>query len=125
MIFDSFGGQRLAWEDTTPEAHALDGPVYKVELHPAGAGFPPNGMPVFRFAMRNDDGGPGYGKDSRVTFTAPADATYYAKITDVRDQGGDDFAYRFTLRDVLCRTILLLPAPPIRTFQKAPRQPWK
>jgi hypothetical protein len=99
MIFDSFGGQRLAWEDTTPEAHALDGPVYKVELHPAGADFPPNGMPVFRFAMRNDDGGPGYGKDSRVTFTAPADATYYAKITDVRDQGGDDFAYRFTLRD--------------------------
>ena len=99
MIFDSFGGQRLAWEDTTPEAHALDGPVYKVELHPAGADFPPNGMPVFRFAMRNDDGGPGYGKDSRVRFTAPADATYYAKITDVRDQGGDDFAYRFTLRD--------------------------
>jgi hypothetical protein len=101
MVFDTFGGQRLAWEDTTPEAHALDDPVYKVELHPAGAQFPPNGMPVFRFNMRNDDGGPGYGKDSRVTFTAPADGTYYAKITDVRNQGGDDFAYRFTLRDPL------------------------
>ncbi|MGH9962773.1 MAG: hypothetical protein ACREBC_37600, partial [Pyrinomonadaceae bacterium] len=68
------------------------------ELHPAGAQFPPNGMPVFRFNMRNDDGGPGYGKDSRVTFTAPSDGTYFAKITDVRNEGGDDFAYRFTIR---------------------------
>jgi hypothetical protein len=99
MGFDSFGGQRLAFEDTTPEAHPLDAPVYKVELHPPGTEFPPNGMPVFRFNMRNDDGGPGYGKDSRITFTAPADGTYYAKVTDVRSMGGDDYAYRFTLRD--------------------------
>jgi hypothetical protein len=99
MVFESFGGQRLAWEDTSPEAHALDDPVYKVELHPPGAQFPPNGMPVFRFNMRNDDGGPGYGKDSRVTFNAPADGNYYARVADVRDQGGDDFAYRFTIRD--------------------------
>lgn len=97
--FDSSGGQRLGYEDTTPEAHALDDPVYKVELHPAGAEFPPNGMPVFRFNMRNDDGGPGYGKDSRVTFTAPADGTYYAKVFDVRNLGGEDYAYRFTIRD--------------------------
>lgn len=99
VVYDSFGGQRLAFEDTSPEAHALDNPVYKVELHPAGAEFPPNGMPVFRFNMRNDDGGPGYGKDSRVTFTAPADGTYVAKVTDTRGQGGDEFAYRFTIRD--------------------------
>ncbi len=99
VVYDSFGGQRLAFEDTSPEAHALEASVYKVELHPAGAEFPPNGMPVFRFNMRNDDGGPGYGKDSRVTFTAPADGSYYARVTDIRAQGGDDFAYRFTIRD--------------------------
>jgi hypothetical protein len=111
IVFRSFGGEntadifgsgkRLAFEDTTPEAHALDEPVYKVELHPAGAEFPPNGMPVFRLNMRNDDGGPGYGKDSRVTFTAPADGTYYARVADVRNLGGEDFAYRFTLRDAV------------------------
>ena len=56
-------------------------------------------MPVFRFGMRNDDGGPGYGKDSRVTFTAPADGTYYAKVADVRGFGGNDFAYRLTIRE--------------------------
>ncbi|MCI0422653.1 MAG: PPC domain-containing protein [Acidobacteria bacterium] len=99
IIFENFGGQRLAFEDTTPEARALDETIYKVELHPAGAQFPPNGMPIFRFNMRNDDGGPGYGTDSRVTFTAPADGTYYAKVTDVRSLGGDDYAYRFTIRD--------------------------
>jgi hypothetical protein len=99
IIFDNFGGQRLAFEDTTPEARALDESIYKVELHPAGAQFPPNGMPIFRFNMRNDDGGPGYGKDSRVTITAPADGTYIAKVADVRGLGGDDYGYRFTIRD--------------------------
>lgn len=99
ILFENFGGQRLAFEDTTPEAHALDQTIYKVELHPAGAEFPPNGMPVFRFNMRNDDGGPGYGKDSRVTFTAPADGAYIAKVADVRGLGGEDYAYRFTIRE--------------------------
>lgn len=56
-------------------------------------------MPLFQFYFRNDDGGRGYGKDSRVAFTAPADGTYYARVADVRNQGGGDFAYRFTLRE--------------------------
>ncbi len=99
IMFDSLDGERLAFEDTTPEAHALDESIYKVELFPPGTQFPPNGMPVFHFDMRNDDGGPGYGKDSRVMFTAPADGVYYAKVADVRDHGGDDFAYRFTIRE--------------------------
>ena len=99
VTYDNFGGQRLGMEDTTPEAHALDDFIYKVELHPPGTSFAPNGMPLFQFYFRNDDGGPGYGKDSRVTFTAPADGTYYARVADVRNQGGDDFAYRFTIRE--------------------------
>ena len=99
VIFENFGGQRLGMEDTTPEAHALDDFIYKVQLHPPSTQFPPNGMPVFRFSMHNDDGGPGYGKDSRVTFTAPDDGVYYVKIGDVRNQGGENFAYRFTIRE--------------------------
>jgi len=99
VTYDNFGGQRLGMEDTTPEAHALDDFIYKVELHPPGTSFAPNGMPLFHFYFRNDDGGPGYGKDSRVTFTAPADGTYYARVADIRNQGGDDFAYRFTIRE--------------------------
>src|SRR5438093_832514 len=99
IIFESFGGKRLGFEDTTPEAHALDDWIYKVELHPAGAQFPPNGMPVFRIGFRNDDGGPVYGKDSRITFTAPATGTYYIRVADVRNLGGEDFAYRLTVRD--------------------------
>ncbi|MFN8007826.1 MAG: hypothetical protein U0V70_12515 [Terriglobia bacterium] len=98
VIFRSFGGQRLAEEDTTPEAHALDEWVYKVELHPPGAQFPPNGMPVFRFPYRNDDGGPGYGKDSHLAFTAPADGIYIARVGDVRFKGGDQYSYQLTLR---------------------------
>jgi len=99
VTYDNFGGQRLGMEDTTPEAHALDDFIYKVELHPHGTSFPPNGMPLFQFYFRNDDGGPGYGKDSRVTFTAPVDGTYYVRVADIRNQGGDDFAYRFTIRE--------------------------
>jgi hypothetical protein len=98
VTFENFDGQRLAMEDATPEAHALDDFIYKVELHPPGTQFSPNGMPLFHFFMRNDDGGPGYGKDSRVTFTAPADGVYYARVSDVGNRGGDDFAYRLTIR---------------------------
>jgi hypothetical protein len=98
VTFENFDGQRLGIEDSTPEAHALDDFIYKVELHPPGTQFSPNGMPLFHFFMRNDDGGPGYGKDSRVTFTAPADGVYYARVSDVGNRGGDDFAYRLTIR---------------------------
>jgi hypothetical protein len=100
VIFRTFGGQRLSEEETTPEAHALDDWIYKVELHPPGSQFPPNGMPIFPFYYRNDDGGPGYGKDSHLTFAAPADGVYLARVADVRSKGGDNFSYRLTLRDL-------------------------
>ena len=35
-VFESFGGQRMAFFDTTAEAHAIDSPVYKVQIHPPG-----------------------------------------------------------------------------------------
>ena len=67
-----------AWPmlDTTREAHAIDQPVYKVQIHPPGSQFATNGLPLVHLPYRNDDGGPGYGKDSRLRFTAPADGDY-------------------------------------------------
>src|SRR5882762_2695370 len=93
----SFGGQRLAMLDTTAEAHANDSPVYKVQVHPPGTQFTSNGLPLVRLPYRNDDGGPGFGKDSRLRFTAPADGEYIVKLRDVRGLTGEDYAYRLTL----------------------------
>jgi hypothetical protein len=99
MIVDSFGGQRKPLFGTSGEAHGIDRAMYKVQLHPAGAQFTPNGLPLARFYYRNDDGGPGYGKDSIVDFTAPADGGYFVRLRDVRGMGGENFAYRLHIRE--------------------------
>ena len=98
IVAESFGGQRIAYFGTSPETQAMDHPVYKVQMHPAGKQFTPNGLPIVRLYYRNDDGGPGFGKDSLLAFTAPAEADYYVKIRDVRGLGGDDYAYRLNIR---------------------------
>ncbi len=97
--FDSFNGQRIPYFDTSTEAHAVDKPIYKVQIHPPGVKFTPNGLPLLRLYYQNDDGGPGYGKDSLLHFTAPADGDYQLRIKDVRGVGGDNFAYRLTIRE--------------------------
>jgi len=99
MIVESFGGQRKGFFGTSPESHGIDRPMYKVQVHPAGAQFSPNGLPLARLYYRNDDGGPGYGKDSLIEFTAPADGEYFARIRDVRGMGGERFAYRLHIRE--------------------------
>src|SRR5262249_44787105 len=81
-----------------PKFHSQGCPMYKVEIHPPGTLFPPNGMPVFELPYRNDDGGPGYGKDSRIFFDPPADGTYRVRIGDARGMGGDNCGYRLTVR---------------------------
>jgi hypothetical protein len=111
--FESFEGQRLGLLDTTPEAHSIDTPVYKVQIHPPGAAFVSNGLPLVRLPYRNDDGGPGYGKDSRLRFTAPADGEYVVRLRDVRGLHGEDYAYRLTVR---------APAPDFR-LSVDPRNP--
>jgi hypothetical protein len=95
--FDNHRGRRLAFEETTPEGHALNTPIYKVEVHPPGASLPPNGMPVFTLPYRNDDGGPMFGKDSRLTFTAPAAGEYVLRLRDSRGLSGPEFSYRLTV----------------------------
>lgn len=99
MTLDGFGGQRRALYGTSSEAHGIDRPLYKVQLHPAGSQFTPNGLPLARFYYRNDDGGPGYGKDSYVDFVAPADGDYYVRLRDVRGMSGPQFAYRLHIRE--------------------------
>ena len=96
--FYAVNGQREGQLDTTPGHHPMGAPIYKVELHPPGASFPPNGMPVFRLNHRNDDGGALYGKDSRITFDPPADGEYRVRVGDSRGMGRPDFGYRLTVR---------------------------
>jgi hypothetical protein len=99
VFFEQFGGQRLAFFDTTTEAHAVDKPVYKVQLYPPGSKFSNNGLPLVRLYYQNDDGGPGYGKDSLVHFVAPADGEYLVKLRDIQGLGGENYAYRLTVRE--------------------------
>jgi hypothetical protein len=97
-FFEAFGGQRVTFFDTTPEAHAIDSAMYKVQIHPPGTKLSPNGLPIAHLYYRNDDGGPGYGRDSVVHFTAPADGEYVARIRDNEGLGGENYAYRLTVR---------------------------
>jgi hypothetical protein len=97
-VMDSFGGQRISYFATSGEAHHVDRAFYKTEIHPAGSKFTPNGLPLVKLYARNDDGGPGFGKDSRLEFTAPADGDYIVRIRDVRGFHGNKFAYRLNVR---------------------------
>jgi WD40 repeat protein len=91
-------GQRIGYLGTTPTHLSMGTPMYKVSVHPPGTTFPPNGFPVITLYYRNDDGGPGYGRDSTLTFDPPADGEYLVRVGDARGQGGPGYAYRLTLR---------------------------
>ncbi|MEZ5353126.1 MAG: hypothetical protein R2762_10865 [Bryobacteraceae bacterium] len=99
MTVDSFRGQRISYFGTSGQAHGIDQPIYKVQMHPPGAQFSPNGLPVKRIYYGNDDGGPGYGKDSFLEFTAPSAGDYLVRLSDIRGQGGDAFPYRLHVRE--------------------------
>jgi hypothetical protein len=92
-----FRGRRISFEGTSGESHANTRAVYKVEIHPPGTKLSPNGLPLFTLDNRNDDGGPLYGKDPYLDFTAPAAGEYLVRLSDTRGRGGRDFAYRLTI----------------------------
>jgi hypothetical protein len=96
--FYQVGGRRVGFLGTTPAHHSLGSPMYKVEIHPPGSSFPPNGLPVFPIYYRNDDGGASYGKDSFLIFEAPGEGTYQVRVTDARGSSGPTYAYRLTVR---------------------------
>ncbi len=96
--FYQVAGQRVGYLGTTPAHHSQGSSMYKVEIHPPGATFAANGLPVFPIHYRNDDGGPGYGKDSFLMFDATAEGTYQVRVTDARGAGSPAHAYRVTVR---------------------------
>ena len=96
--FFAVNGARTTFLDTTATHHALNAAMYKVEVHPPDADLSPNGMPVVRLDYRNDDGGPAYGKDAKLVFTAPADGNYRVRVSDARGFGGPNHAVRVVVR---------------------------
>lgn len=98
ILVEGFAGQRYSFFGTSGEAHHLDRAVYKVQIHPPGTTFSPNGLPLVHLFARNDDGGPMYGQDSYLTFTPPADGEYVVRIRDSSGAGGPKFTYKLNLR---------------------------
>ncbi len=94
-IFYSVDNKRRAFLGTTPQHHPFGANVFKVEVHPPHATFPPNGMPVQTLYYRNDDGGAGYGKDACIDFTPPRTGDYFAVV---RETSGSTGNFRLTVR---------------------------
>jgi hypothetical protein len=93
------GGSRINYFDTTARAHALAEPAYVVVPYAIGTPLPNNGLPVFTINYENDDDAQRkLGKDSRLTFVAPADGEYLVRVSDVRGFGGEKFHYSLTIR---------------------------
>ena len=94
----TIGAIRQASFGTSPQAHAKGAPLYKVQVHPPGSQFPPNGLPVVRLHYRNDDGRFPHGKDSLLEFRAPETGEYLVRIRDTHGRSGEDYAYQLALR---------------------------
>lgn len=92
-------GSRIDYFDSSGTVHAVGEACYIVAPHPPGTQLLPNGLPVFTVYYENDDDGRRrLGRDSRLSFTAPADGAYLVRVSDVRGFGGDAFAYRLIVR---------------------------
>jgi hypothetical protein len=98
VTMKGYQGERFAYFNTSPQVHALNTPIYKVQILEPGTELPPNGLPVFRLTARNDDGGPGYGPDSHLDFVAPAEGEYVIRLRDTLGREGKQFRYRLTVR---------------------------
>jgi len=100
ILMYTSAGKRRGYFDTTATTHPLDENIYTVEPHPPGSKLLATGLPVFTLYYANDDDGDRkLGRDSRLTFTAPADGDYVVRVTDVRGAGGPSHAYRLVVRE--------------------------
>jgi hypothetical protein len=91
-------GARLAFLGTTPEHHPQGQAIQKVEVHPPGTSFPPGGASPVTLYYRNDDGGPGFEKDSMLSFDPPADGAYHVRIEDTGGGSSDSHQYHLVIR---------------------------
>lgn len=92
--------KRRAYFDTSATSHSLDEPCYVVEPYPLGSTIAANGLPIFTLNYQNDDSGDRkIGRDSRLTFTAPADGRFVVRVTDTRGWGGERFVYSLAIRE--------------------------
>ena len=99
FLFYATDGKRRSYFDTSTTSHALDEACYTVLPHPLGTALVPNGLPVFTLNYSNDDEGTRkLGRDSRLTFTAPADGRYIVRVTDTRSLLGERFVYSLIIR---------------------------
>ncbi|MEX2113078.1 MAG: pre-peptidase C-terminal domain-containing protein [Pirellulales bacterium] len=99
LFYEGDGGKRRCYFDTSATVHAVDEPCFIVEAHAPGTKLFDTGLPVITLPYENDDDGERrLGSDSRLTFTAPADGAYLARVRDARGAGGDRFAYRLIVR---------------------------
>jgi WD40 repeat protein len=99
LFYEGDGGKRLCYFDTTAMVHAVEEPCFIVEPRAPGSKLVSSGLPVIPIYYANDDDGQRrLGSDSSVTFTAPADGAYVVRVRDARGEGGEQFAYRLTVR---------------------------
>lgn len=92
-------GNRMTFFGTTPRAHALGEPGYVVVPYPLGTELPNNGLPIFTLNYENDDDAHRkLGKDSSLTFVAPRDGRYLARVSDVRGFAGEKYHYELIVR---------------------------
>ena len=100
VVFAGVGGQRRSLFGTSPQHHAVYSSIYRVELHPPGTTFPPNGMPVFPVHWRNDDGffEERLSSDARLQFVPTESRTYYVRVRDAVGTG-EARPYRLILRE--------------------------
>ena len=99
VVYPGAGANRYSYFGSTAVTHSLNEPCYVVQPHDPAETLIPNGLPTYTMYCENDDDGwRGMGTDSRVPFTAPADADYIARVSDVRGMGGEKYSYKLIVR---------------------------
>lgn len=96
--FRTIRGRRAGLYGTTPVGHAMETPVYLVRMREPGYKPLPSGLPLIPLYYRNDDGGPLYGQDSYLSFTARETGTYTVRLQDAQQRTGERFSYALNLR---------------------------
>jgi hypothetical protein len=101
VVYPGAGANRYSYFGSTAVTHALNEPCYVVQSYDPGETIIPNGLPTYTMYCENDDDGwREMGTDSRVPFTAPEDADYIARVSDVRGMGGKEYSYKLIVRSV-------------------------